>query len=120
MMKAVQKNLMKMMKDPDGEGMEEMLKGMGGMPGMEALMGGMGGAGEEPDPAQVKEMLLALKAMKDSGSIPESEFDEVKKQFKEAFGSSIDDVMKDAQNSEGELDETEKELLQLMKDILDD
>jgi hypothetical protein len=128
MMKAMQKNMMDMMKSGEGmEGMEEMMKGMGGteggMPGMEGMpgMSGMPGKdGEEPSPEQLKEMLLALKQMKDSGSIPDSELEEVKKQFKEAFGSGIDDVMKEADGSSEDLASNDKELLDLMKSILDD
>lgn len=123
MMKAVQKNMMEMMKEGKGlEGMEEMLKGMGGMEGMggmNGLAGLMGEDGEGPSPEQLKEMLVSLKQMKDSGSIPPNEFDEVKKQFKEAFGSSLDDVVKDA-SRDGELSGTERELLDLMKAIMDD
>jgi hypothetical protein len=77
------------------------------------------GDGEEPSPEQLKEMLYALKELKDSGSIPESELKEVKKQFRDAFGSSIGDVMKDADKNEGELGSQDKELLDLMKSILD-
>lgn len=120
MMKAMQKNMMEMMKSGEGmEGMEEMMKGMGGETG--GMPGGMPGMdGEEPSPEQLKEMLLALKGLKDSGSIPDSELSEVKKQFKEAFGSSIDDVMKDADGSSEQLASNDKELLDLMKSILDD
>ncbi|GAX11096.1 hypothetical protein FisN_9Hh187 [Fistulifera solaris] len=120
MMKAVQKNMLEMMKEGKNlEGMEEMLKGLGGMDGMNGLAGLMGEDGEGPSPEQLKEMLISLKQMKDSGSIPPNEFEEVKKQFKEAFGSSLDDVVKDA-SKDGELSSTEKELLELMKAIMDD
>ena len=120
MMKAMQTNMMEMMKSGEGmEGMEEMMKGMEGMEGMMGGLPGMGD-GEEPSPEQLKEMLYALKELKESGSIPDSELQEVKKQFKDAFGSSIDDVMKDADASEGELGSQDKELLDLMKSILDD
>ncbi|KAL3911955.1 MAG: hypothetical protein SGILL_007077, partial [Bacillariaceae sp.] len=82
-MKVMQKNMMEMMKDGKmPEGMEEMMQGMDGMGGMPGMPGM---DGEEPDPEQIKEMLRTLKTMKDSGSIPESELVEVKKQFKEAF-----------------------------------
>ena len=115
MMKAVQKNMMQMMKDGKGmEGMEQMLGGMGGLggiPGMED--------GEGPSPEQLKEMLISLKEMKDSGSIPPEEFDAVKKQFKESFGSSLDDVVRDA-DEEGDLSGEDKELLDLMKAIMED
>jgi hypothetical protein len=43
----------------------------------------------------------------------------VKSQFKEAFGSGIDEVMKDADAQGGELTSDDKELLDLMKSILD-
>jgi hypothetical protein len=117
MMKAMQKNMMDMMKTgkmPDG--MEEMMNSMGdvgemGMPGM--------GDGGEPDPEQLKEMLRSLKDLKDSGSLPESELQEVRNQFKEAFGSSIDDIMKGADEAGDELEAQDKELLDLMKDILE-
>ena len=123
MTKAMQKNMMEMMKSgnmPDG--MEDMMKGMEGMegmPGMDGGMPGMGMDGEEPDPEQLKEMLRALKDMKDSGSIPESELAEVKKQFRESFGSNIDEVMKNASDSGEELGQQDQELLDLMKSILD-
>ena len=116
MMKAVQKNMMEMLKDGKGmEGMEEMLGGMSGLGGMP----GMGEDGEGPSPEQLKEMLIQLKEMKDAGSIPAEEFNDVRKQFKEAFGANIDDFTKDV-GSEGELSETDKELLDLMKAIMED
>ena len=58
--------------------------------------------------------------LKDTGAIPPEELDEVKNQFKEAFGSSIDDVINEANNSEGELGNMDKELLELMKAVLYD
>jgi len=122
MMKAMQKNMMEMLKTGEGaEGMEEMLKGMGGMEGMEGMagMGGPDGDGE-PDPEQLKEMLQAIKMMKDSGTLPPEELEEVKGQFRESFGSSIDQVIKDADDNEGEMADSEKELLGLIKSILDD
>lgn len=119
MMKALQKNMMEMMKSGEGmEGMEEMMKGMGDMDGM-GMPGMPGMDGEEPSPEQLKEMLMALKELKDSGSIPPSELEEVKKQFKDAFGSGIGDVMKEADEAGGELSGQDKELLELMKSILD-
>jgi F0F1-type ATP synthase membrane subunit b/b' len=120
MMKAVQKNMMNMLKDGEGmEGMEDMLKEMGGMEGMGDMASMMGPDGEGPNPEQLKEMLLSLKQLKDSGSIPPDELDAVKSQFKEAFGSGIDEVMKDADAQGGELTSDDKELLDLMKSILD-
>jgi len=117
MTKAMQKNMMEMMKSGEmPDGMEDMMKGMDGMglPGMEGMEDG-----EEPNPEQLKEMLRALKDLKSSGSVPESEINEVKKQFKEAFGSNIDEVMKNASDSGEELGEADQELLDLMKSILD-
>merc|ERR1712176_721995 len=98
--------MMKTGKMPDG--MEEMMNNMGdiggmGIPGM--------GDGEELDPEQLKDMLRTLKDLKDSGSLPESELVEVRKQFKEAFGSSIDDIMKGADEAGNELGAQDKELL---------
>ena len=58
--------------------------------------------------------------MKETGAIPPEELDEVKNQFKEAFGSSIDDVINEANKSEGELGNMDKELLELMKAVLYD
>lgn len=122
MMKAMQKNMMKMLKTGEGmEGMEEMMKTMGG--DMEGLGGlaGMGMDGEDgPSPEQLKEMLLTLKTMKDSGSIPPDELEAVRDQFRQAFGSSIDDVVSDADSEADALNETDRELLDLMKEILED
>jgi len=117
MMKVMQKNMMEMLKSGEGlEGLGEMMGGMGGMPGMGDLAGGIPGLdGEEPSPEQVKEMLLALKEMKDSGSFSPEELASIKKEFKSSFGSSIDDIA----NSQP-LDGTEQELLDLMKYILED
>jgi hypothetical protein len=124
MMKAMQKNMMKMLKDGEGmEGMEEMMAAMGGEGGLEGLEGlaGMGMDGEDgPSPEQLKEMLLALKTMKDSGTIPPDELEAVRGQFREAFGSSIEEVMVDADKDQESMSENDKELLDLMKSILDD
>lgn len=119
MLKVMQKNMMEMLKSGEGlEGMQEMLGAMGGMEGMEGL-GGMGGMpgmdGEEPNPEQVKEMLLALKGMKDSGQFSKEDLASIKKEFQNSFGSSIDELA----SSEKPLDPTEQELLDLMKSILD-
>lgn len=122
MMKAMQKNMMKMLKDGEGmEGMEEMMKAMGGEGALEGLEGlaGMDSEGG-PSPEQLKEMLLALKTMKDSGSIPPDEMAAVRGQFREAFGSSIEEVMADADKDQESMSEADKELLDLMKSILDD
>jgi hypothetical protein len=124
MMKAMQKNMMQMMKSGEGaEGMEEMMKSMGGMEGMGGMGGmpGMPGAdGSDPDPEQLKEMLQAIKTMKDSGTLPPDELEQVKAQFRDSFGSSIDQVIKDADSSGADMEESEKELLTLIKSILED
>ena len=112
-MKAMQKGLMEMMKDP--EKMKEMMEQFGGEGGLAGMEGLMGGDGSDIDPEQLKEMLRSLKEMKDSGALGPDDFKEVRKQFKEAYGASIDDVIKEGGN--GAEDE---ELLQLMKSILDD
>lgn len=119
MMKAMQKNMAGMLKNGEGmDGMEEALKGMGGLGGMPPGLDGMDGDG--PSPEQLKEMLKSLKEMKDSGAIPPDEFDKVKKQFNDAFGSSIDDVVKEANANNDELSKNDKELLELMKSIMQD
>jgi hypothetical protein len=116
LMKAFQKNMMEMMKSGEmPAGMEEMMKGM---EGMEGLLPGMG-EGEEPDPEQLKEMLRSLKQLKDSGAIPDSELAEVKKQFKEAFGTNIEELIKQAEESGDELGQDDKELLEIMKSFID-
>merc|ERR1712176_264985 len=100
-----------------------MGKGMGGMEGMEGMMGGMpglegmlGADGEGPSPEELKQMLLSLKEMKDSGAIPPEELETVKQQFKEAFGSTVDDVIKEGED--GGISSEDRELLDLMKSIL--
>jgi hypothetical protein len=128
-MKSSQKNMMEMMKTEDGQKqMEDMMGGMmGGMEGMEGMegMAGMAGmmggeGGEEPNPEQLKEMLVMLKTMKDSGSIPPEELVTVREQFKESFGSGIDDILSQADKADGEMTDDDKELLDLMKSILED
>lgn len=116
MMKAMQKNMMKMMKDGQGmEGMDEMMKAMGGD------MAGLGMNGEDgPSTEQLKEMLLMLKTMKESGSIPPDELEAVRVQFRQAYGASIEDIVSDADNEQDEMGEDDRELLELMKDILED
>jgi hypothetical protein len=119
MMKATQKNMMKMLKDGEGmEGMEEMMKAMGGEGGLEGLAGMDSENG--PSSEQLKEMLLALKTMKDSGSIPPDEMAAVQGQLREPFGSSIEEIMTDADKDQESMSEADKELLDLMKPILDD
>ena len=99
----------------DGQG----LSGMGGMDGLGGMPGMLGEDGEAPSPEQLKEMLMTLKQLKDAGQIPPGEMETVKDQFKEAFGASIDEVMKDADAQGGDISAEDKELLDLMKSILD-
>jgi hypothetical protein len=114
MMKTMQKNMAEMLKSGKGiEGMENMMKGVG-----DGLAGG-GADGEVPSPEALIEMLTSLKEMKESGSIPADEFDMVKKQFQETFGSSVDDIVREANSKEEELSSSDKKLLQLMQSIMD-
>eukprot|EP00978_Attheya_sp_CCMP212_P006322 scaffold14325_cov37-Attheya_sp.AAC.1 len=123
------KKLMQMMKDgemPEGmEDMAEMMKGMeggmpGGMPGMPGMPGGMPGAEGDMNPEEVKNMLLMMKEAIDSGTMPKEELKAVRAQFKEAYGQSIDDLIKDASEQKGEMSKEEAELLDLMKSVLSD
>ena len=113
MMKAMQKNMMEMMKS--GEGMDDMMKNMGMDPSMMAgLMGG--GPEGEMDPEQLKTMLRELKAAKDSGDISKEELDSVRAVFKESFGASIDELMQQSEGATGE----DREVLDLIKSVLED
>jgi hypothetical protein len=113
MMKAFQKNMMDILKSGEvPEGMEEMMKGMEGMlPGMEGM------DGENLDHEQMKELLLQLKALKDAGQIPADQLQLVQKQFEEVYGSNFESMMNGT--SEEELSDEEKELVEIMKGILD-
>ena len=122
-MKATQKNMMEMMKNPEGmEDLEKLMGGMLGGEGMEGLEGLLGGGenGEGPNLAQLKEMLTQLKIMKDAGTIPPEELQTVRQQFKESFGSSIDEIMSQAKNDKDDMTDADRELLVLMQDILED
>mmetsp|Transcript_9394 Transcript_9394/g.14518 ORF Transcript_9394/g.14518 Transcript_9394/m.14518 type:complete len:889 (-) Transcript_9394:129-2795(-) len=118
--KAIQKNIMEMAKTEEGrEKLQEMTSGMMGDMGMDGLESMMGGDGE-PDKEQLKGMLETLKSMKDAGSIPPEELATVREQFKANFGSSIDEVMNEAKSGTEEMEDGDKELLELMKAILED
>ena len=110
MMKAMQKQMMEMMKD--GKGMEEMMKGMGDMGGLGDLMGAGGMDGAGMDTEQLMGMMRELKAAKDRGEISKEELDSVRGMFKETFGSSIDSL------DESEMSDEDKEVLAVMKEIL--
>jgi hypothetical protein len=114
-MKAMQKNMMNMMKSGD---MEEMMKQFGGEGGLEGLEGLEGMMGDDTDPEKLKESLMMLKQMKDSGSFDPSELEAVKGHFKEMYGNSIDEVIKEGEQNG--VDDADRELLKLMKDILED
>jgi len=122
-MKATQKNMMEMMKNPERmEDLEKLMGGMlgqEGMAGLEGLMGGGGENGGEPNLEQLKEMLTQLKIMKDAGTIPPEELQTVRQQFKESFGSSIDEIVSQATNDKDAMTDGDRELLDLMKDILE-
>ena len=115
--KAMQKNLMKMMKDGDMQKMMEGLEGEGGMEGLEGLMGGMGDEAQMT-PEQLKPMLESIKEMKDAGALPPEEFENVKKEFKAAFGQSLEDLVKDAESNPEGMTDDEKEMLELLKDFI--
>eukprot|EP00977_Amphora_coffeiformis_P018525 scaffold6562_cov163-Amphora_coffeaeformis.AAC.12 len=112
MMKAMQKQMMEMMKDP--KGMEEMMKGMGGMEGLGDMAGLMGGNGEDLDTEQLMAMMRELKGAKDRGEISKEDLESVKSMFKETFGSGIEGI------DESTLTDEDKEVLKVMKDILTD
>lgn len=118
--KAIQKNIMELAKTEEGrEKLQEMTGGMMGDMGMDGLEGMMGGD-EEPDKEQLRGMLEMIKNMKDAGSIPPEELATVREQFKASFGSSIDEVMNEAKSGTEEMEDDDKELLELMKAILED
>mmetsp|Transcript_591 Transcript_591/g.919 ORF Transcript_591/g.919 Transcript_591/m.919 type:complete len:892 (-) Transcript_591:111-2786(-) len=118
--KAIQKNIMELAKTEEGrEKLQEMTGGMMDGMGMDGLEGMMGGD-EQPDKEQLRGMLETLKIMKDDGSIPPEELATVREQFKANFGSSIDELMNEAKSGKEEMDDDEKELLELMKAILED
>jgi hypothetical protein len=113
MMKAMQKQMMEMMKD--GKGMEDMMGGMAGMEGMEEMMGGLAGGGangEGMDTQQLMAMMGELKAAKDRGEISNEDLESVKAMFQESFGSSIESL------DESTLSGEDKEVLSMMKSIL--
>ena len=123
-MRAMQKGMVEAMKDPKKmEEMQDMMKNMGGMEGMEDMAGLLGEDGLDgdglPDIEQVKKMLRSLKELKDSGSITDADFEKVKRDFEASFGSSLDEVVKEAGSGDDGLTETDKELLDLMKGIME-
>lgn len=114
MMKAMQNQMMEMMKDP--EGMENMMKGMGGMEGLGDMAGLMGGGegGPMDNPEQVMTILRQLKDAKDRGDISNTDLEGVKELFKNSYGSSLDDL------DTSKFSESDIEVLQVMKEIMKD
>merc|ERR1711957_167269 len=142
--KGMLKNLMSMMKDGGGEGMAgmegmeglaEMMKdgggeGMAGMEGMEELAEMMkGGGGLEGMPGMdegdisgedLKQSVGMMKDLVESGNVSKEEMKLVQQQFKDLYGSDINELIASAdEEGAGEgLDDDTKELLDLFKTIL--
>jgi hypothetical protein len=109
-MKAMQKNLMEMMKNGKmPEGTEDFMKEFQGLPGLDG--------DEDISPAQLKEMLLSLKELKEDGKIPSEQWVGAKKEFEDAFGGTLDELVKAAQESGDEMTPEDKELLDLMESV---
>ncbi|GKY98279.1 hypothetical protein MPSEU_000785500 [Mayamaea pseudoterrestris] len=110
MMSAVQKNMMEMMKNGEKmEGMEEMMASMGSMAGVDGLNLEDGNY----DLDKVKQMLLGAKQLKDSGAFSKDDLANIKKEFDQTFGATMEEMA-------NPLDAETKEILELMKSIFDD
>merc|ERR1711957_322564 len=118
--KAMLKNLMSMMKDGGVEGMEglaEMMGGGGGLEGLEGMPGfGEGDISEE----DLKQSVSMMKELVESGNVSKDELDLVRQQFKDLYGSDINELITaaDEEGAGEELGEDGKELLDLFKTIL--
>ncbi len=126
MQKHMMKMMMNLMKD-GGKGLE----GMPGMEGMEEMMKAMGGGGGLPgmpgmdgdiSPEDLKQTLGMMKDMMDSGQVSQEELAEVRKQFKEMYGSDISELIRKAsEDGAGEgMTDDERELLDVFKQLLGD
>lgn len=126
MQKHMMKMMMNLMKD-GGKGLE----GMPGMEGMEEMMKAMGGGGGLPgmpgmdgdiSPEDLKQTLGTMKDMMDSGQVSQEELVEVRKQFKEMYGSDISELIKKAsEDGSGEgMSDDERELLNVFNQLLGD
>ncbi|KAL7568492.1 hypothetical protein ACA910_012199 [Epithemia clementina (nom. ined.)] len=111
LLKAMQKNMAEIMKNTPPEEMEELMKSM---TGMEGIMGADGGDGVDQE--QLKAMLREFKAAKDRGEYSKQELEQVRKMFKEMFGSNLEELFKEAENAT----EEDREVMELMKAVLDD
>jgi len=121
--KGMLKNLMSMMKDGGGEGME----GMEGMEGLSELMGGGGGLEGMPgfgegdiSEEDLKQSVDMMKELVESGNVSKDELDLVRQQFKDLYGSDINELITaaDEEGAGEELGDDGKELLDLFKTIL--
>jgi hypothetical protein len=137
---------MKNGKMPEGmEGFADMMKGMegsegrgGGGGGLADLLGGGGKDGKgldmekmmqdvkdgkmpELSPEQIKESIKMMKQMVDSGMIGPAEVAEMKKEFQNNMGTDVQDMITNAEELQkrGELDEDGREMLELLRTMLD-
>ncbi|KAL7479253.1 hypothetical protein ACHAW6_005002 [Cyclotella cf. meneghiniana] len=125
MQKHMMKMMMNLMKD-GGKGMEGMLEGMPGMEGMEEMMKAMGGMPGMPgldgeiSPEDLKQTVRMMKDLMDSGQVSQEELAEIRKQFKDMYGSDISDLIKqaDKEGAGAGMGEDERELLDMFKRIL--
>jgi len=120
--KIMMKNLMSAMKDGEGDGMEGLAEMMGGLGGMEGGMPGFDDPNQEPTPEEIKQSVAMMKELVESGQISKEEVALVKKQFQEAYGADIEDLISAADSGEmgDELGDDGKELLDLFKTVLDE
>ena len=118
MQKHMMKIMMKLMKD-GGKGLEGM-PGMEGMEDMMSALGGLPGLDGEMSPEDLKQTVKMMKDLMDSGQVSQEELAEVRKQFKEMYGSDISDLIKkaDQEGNGAMLGEDERELLDVFKKIL--
>ncbi|KAL3801473.1 hypothetical protein HJC23_000911 [Cyclotella cryptica] len=125
MQKHMMKMMMNLMKD-GGKGMEGMMEGMPGMEGMEDMMKAMGGMPGMPgldgdlSPEDLKQTVKMMKDLMDSGQVSQEELAEIRKQFKDMYGSDISDLIKqaDKEGAGAGMGEDERELLDMFKRIL--
>ena len=102
----------------EGGGIEEMMKAMGGgMEGMDGILPGMGG---EMSPEDLKQTVKMMKDLLDSGQVSQDELTDIRKQFKDMYGSDIGELIKqaDQEGAGASMGGDEKELLDMFKRIL--